>query len=101
MHKANLPIVSNPTCTDILSEVTRDSKLKISIFEMCAGGQVGSGNTCQVARAGAPLVCQGQGGNFYLAGLAGWNLEAACANQRLPMVFTRVARFFEFLELTP
>ena len=51
-----------------------------------------------MAEAGAPLVCQGTSGFYYVAGVAGWNLKRACVDPGIPMVFTRVARFLDFID---
>ena len=78
-NKVDIPIVDNFECTDIISSSVSSPKLKISIFELCAGGDP-ERDTCSVAEAGAPLVCQGTSGFYYVAGVAGWNLKRACAD---------------------
>ena len=94
--KVDVPLVDPTICTASLSSLLNDEDFKISIFEVCAGGESGK-SACEITEAGAPLVCQGTSGKWYLEGIAAWSLDINCQKDGPPMVFTRVARFTNFV----
>ena len=58
--------------------------------EMCAGRE----DNERVDDGGAPLVCQGETGQWYLAGLTSWQVQE---EEGAPAVFTRADSFIEWI----
>jgi secreted trypsin-like serine protease len=61
--------------------------------EICAGGEQGK-DACE-GDGGAPLVCQGMTGRWYVVGIVTWGV--GCGLPGVPGVYARVDRFKNFI----
>ena len=61
--------------------------------EVCAGGELGK-DACD-GDGGAPLVCEGASGRWYVVGLVAWG--EGCGNAGVPAVYSRISYFKDFI----
>ena len=64
---------------------------------MCAGGEEGL-DACE-GDGGAPLVCEGASGRWYVVGLVSWG--EGCGTPGVPSVYARVSYFSDFIDDDP
>ncbi|KAK8748296.1 hypothetical protein OTU49_016058, partial [Cherax quadricarinatus] len=90
LQKVTVPIVSDSECRD-------DYSVKeISDSMICAGYPQGGKDSCQ-GDSGGPLACD-DGGYRYLAGIVSWGY--GCARPNYPGVYTEVAYFSDWIQLS-
>ena len=64
---------------------------------MCAGGEEGL-DACE-GDGGAPLVCEGASGRWYVVGLVSWG--EGCGTPGVPSVYARISYFSDFIDDDP
>ena len=64
---------------------------------MCAGGEEGL-DACE-GDGGAPLVCEGASGRWYVVGLVSWG--EGCGTPGVPSVYARISYFRDFIDEDP
>ena len=65
--------------------------------EICAGGAEGK-DACY-GDHGAPLVCQGGSGRWYVVGLVNWG--EGCGKPGVPTVYSRISYYRDFVDSDP
>ncbi|XP_031440265.2 transmembrane protease serine 7 [Clupea harengus] len=87
LQKAEVGILSQSECKRRYGPV--------SPRMLCAGVPSGEQDACR-GDSGGPLVCRSQvGGRWFLTGIVSWG--AGCGRPNLPGVYTRVAKFTEWI----
>jgi len=99
LRKVNVPIMSNERCQPAIRNALREAgkiglskKLTLHESEICAGG---NGQDACEGDGGAPLVCEGASGRWYVVGLVAWG--EGCGKPGVPGVYTRVDFFKDFI----
>ena len=64
---------------------------------MCAGGEPGQ-DACD-GDGGAPLVCEGASGRWYVVGLVAWG--EGCGKPGVPSMYARISYFKDFINGDP
>ncbi len=108
LYFVDLPLVANNVCEDRLSaqyndtikpeleEITgkplpqKDSRIRLSIGQLCAGGTNEAKDTCQ-GDSGGPIMAAKNDGRLYLAGVTSWGF--GCAYYSVPAVYARVPAY--------
>jgi serine protease 33 len=86
LQEANVEIPSNEWCLDVHLGYIRDTHI-------CAG--TGYPNACS-GDSGGPMSCMAEDGTWYITGLASWTVSTC---RGLPAVYTRVSKFWEWVDL--
>lgn len=99
LKKVDVPIWSNQKCQPALKNALKAAgKKSAKIFnlhesEVCAGGEPGK-DACD-GDGGAPLVCEGASGRWYVVGLVAWG--ESCGQPGVPGVYSRISYFKDFI----
>lgn len=93
LQQASVPIVSNAQCEQWYDESSGDSDW-ITENMLCAGREQGGRDACS-GDSGGPLVLP-DGDNWLQVGLTSWGV--GCAGAKQPGVYTRVARYIDWIE---
>jgi len=103
LRKVNVPIMSNERCQPAIRNALKEAgkiglskKLTLHESEICAGGN--SEDACD-GDGGAPLVCEGASGRWYVVGLVAWG--EGCGKPGVPGVYTRISYFRDFINNDP
>ncbi|XP_029198237.2 chymotrypsin-like elastase family member 2A [Acropora millepora] len=90
LHEAALPLVSHEQCNDPLSYSGA-----VSADMICAGYKQGGVDTCE-GDSGGPLMCQGEGGRWFLTGVASFG-HTGCGVPNKYGVYTRVVNHLRWI----
>jgi len=90
-----LPIFDTKKCSDVYFSKSNEPKVN-STTEICAGGSLDGGSGVCVSDSGGPLQCQLSDNKWYQIGIVSWAYR--CAAPGIPDVFTRVTRFYDWIE---
>jgi len=101
MHKVDVPIVNDRQCENSLKDAIRSqgqtafaNSLRLHSSEICAGGEQGK-DACE-GDGGAPLVCEGMSGHWYVIGIVTWGVD--CGLPGVPGVYARVRHFRNWID---
>ena len=104
LRKVDVPVVSNGKCEPALKRALRDAGkerlsriLRLHESEMCAGGEADK-DACK-GDGGAPLVCEGASGRWYVVGLVAWG--EGCGRPGVPGAYVRVSYYRDFIDGDP
>jgi len=103
LRKVNVPIMSNERCQPAIRNALKEAgkiglskRLTLHESEICAGG---NGEDACDGDGGAPLVCEGASGRWYVVGLVAWG--EGCGKPGVPGVYTRISYFKDFIDSDP
>ncbi|XP_076590722.1 mannan-binding lectin serine protease 1 isoform X3 [Chaetodon auriga] len=96
LQYVKLPVVSQDECQ--ASYASRSVSYNITDNMFCAGFFEGGRDTCLGDSGGAFVMEEGAGQSWAVFGLVSWGGPEECGSQRVYGVYTRVAKYVEWIE---
>lgn len=93
LHQVSVPIVEQAVCQASYDAALRPGAITDNMI--CAGPEEGGRDSC-FGDSGGPLVVPNGEGGWLQAGIVSWGI--GCAEPGFPGVYTRVTRFYEWIE---
>ncbi len=92
-----VPIYDTKLCRNIHLNKSLEAIVDLN-SEICAGGSAHGGSGVCFSDSGGPLQCQTSDNKWYQIGIISWTFR--CAAPGVPDVYTRVSKYYEWIENT-